>query len=135
MISSASALPFDGSTMTAKTNKSAKSDRPADQTPLAAVDVDQRSADFIAAGLAGASSPQALAAHRAATNFFVVGSKAIWLLSPLAFIWFSLMDTVGDGIFAGMVVLPFCAIMSWVWGKIGAGNQQVQNEMRKRGLV
>jgi hypothetical protein len=135
MVSSASALHFDGSTMTAKTNTSAERERSADCTPLSNVDVDQRAADFIAAGLAGASSPQAIAAHRAATKFFVVGSKAIWLLSPLAFAWFTLMDSIGDGIFAGMVVLPFCAVMSWVWGKIGAGNQQVQNEMRKRGLV
>ncbi|OYX36061.1 MAG: hypothetical protein B7Y99_02650 [Caulobacterales bacterium 32-69-10] len=135
MISSASALRFDGSTMTAKTNKSAKRDRPADQTTLAAVDVDQRSADFIAAGLAGASSPQALAAHRTATKFFVIGSKAIWGLCLIAFVWIGLEAGIVAGVAAALFVVPFCALFSWVWGKIGAGNQQVQHEMKKRGLI
>jgi len=121
--------------MTAKTNKSANSDRIADKTPLAAVDVDQRSADFIAAGLAGASSPQALAAHRAATNFFVIGSKAVWVLCLVAFVWIGLEAGIVSGIAAALFVAPFCALFSWVWGKIGAGNQQVQNEMQKRGLI
>lgn len=135
MISSAPALHFDGSTMTAKTNKSAKSDRPADKTPLAAVDVDQRSADFIAAGLAGASSPQALAAHGFATDFFVVGSKAIWGVCLIAFIWIGLEAGIGQGIFAAILIAPFVAIFSWIFGKIGAANQQMRVEMKTRGLV
>lgn len=135
MISSAPALHFDGSTMTAKNNKSANSERPADKTPLAAVDVDQRSADFIAAGLAGASSPQAIAAHRAATNFFAIGSKAIWVLWLAVSIVFGLTDGLSHGLAAATLGAPFVAIVSWIWAKIGAGNQQVQLEMKKRGLV
>lgn len=129
MVASATALRFTGPNMTAPIADTPKT------TTVSNMQVDQRSADFIAAGLAGASSPEALAAHRMTTSFFLGAAKYWWTPCVIAGVLVGLNDhSVAAGIGTALITAPFFGIFGFVAGVVGRGNKRVIDEMKKRGL-
>lgn len=123
MLGSAQLKQFAGFGMTDEATK-----------PLAEVPISDRGAALLNAGMTAAASPLAIQTHGQVINFFRAFSKAVWAVPVIGLIWASLEGQPLIGLGVALFLTPFAWWFSFVARKVAAGNQVLQDELRKAGI-
>lgn len=103
-------------------------------TPLAQVPVSDRGAALLNAGMTAAASPLAIKSHGEMVRLFRRFSKAVWAVPIVVLIWGLAEGQFIAGALAAACTIPFVAFFAFVARRVSAGNQVLQDELRKAGL-